>query len=465
MKLYRNAIILIVVVALLGGAYYFLSKNKKPNENAAGNNDVVKILDYTADNITQITLQNSDGTFVIVKKDTDWIMSSPSDFKADASKLSSIAINVSSLVADKVIEEDAKDLAKYGLDKPVQLTLKLKDNTEKTVLIGSETPTKSGYYVKLKDSGKVYLVSTYTAETLLAAKKDLKDKKLYTVKPEDIITMSMDRNGASVFTAKKNGDTDWQMQTPIQGAVNTSALEPMLTALTQTTASEYIEENPSDLAKYGLDKPQYAFDFSTSTAKYRLLLGSEKEKGSTMYAMLEGGKDVFTIGEGSYNFVDKPLKEIIDVFAYIVNIDQVNKIELTMDGQTTVFTLDVYKDKDGKTDTDKDKFTMNGKDATVKDKDDKQLFRNFYQALIGVGLDEIEPGTVAPGPADISIKYYLKSAPGTMQVDYVSKDANYYYVFRNGQYTGILVKKNKNDFGIEGMKAAYKQLADAVNAK
>ena len=465
MKLYRNAIILAVIVALLAGAYYFISKNKKPDDSGLGDVETIRVLDYTTDKIEKVTVENTEGIFVIVKKDTNWELASPAGFKADASKLSSIAINASSVIADKVVEEDAKDLSIYGLDKPVQITLKLNDGTEKTLQIGDEIPTKGAYYAKLKDSGKVYVIGSYTAEALLVNRLELKDKTLYTLKSEDIISVSMDRKGSNLFKAQKNADVDWQMLTPIQGNMNLTALGPMIDALTQTTISEYVEENPADLSKYGLANPVYVFDFSTSSANYKLLLGSEKEKGSLIYAKLDGSNDVFTISETAYNFLDKPLKEIIEIFAYIVNIDQVNRIDLTMDGKTNTFGIDVFKDAEGKTDTDKDKFTMNGKDASMKDKDDNQPFRNFYQALIGIGLDEIDTGNVAMGTPEVTIKYYLKSAPGTMKVDLVSKDANYYYVFRNDNYTGILVKKNKQDFGVDGMKAAYKVLEDAVNAQ
>lgn len=465
MKFYKNVIILAVIVALLAGAYYFISKNKKPDDVTLGDPNIIRVLDYTTDKIEKVTVENSDGTFVIVKKDTNWELSSPANFKADASKLSSIAINASSVIADKVVEEDAKDLVQYGLDKPVQVTLKITDGTEKTLQIGSETPTKGGYYVKLKDSSKVFVIGSYTAKALLVKRLDIKDKTLYTLKSEDIISVSMDRKGSNVFKAQKNGDVDWKMLTPIQGNVNTTALGPMIDALTQTAVSEYVEENPSDLSKYGLANPAYIFEYATSSANYKLLLGSEKEKGILIYARLEGSNDVFTISEASYNFLDKPLKEIIDVFAYIINIDQVNKIELEMDGQITTFGIETYKDAEGNSDTDKDKFTMNGKDATMKDEEDKQPFRNFYQALIGVGLDEIEAGTVAMGIPEITIKYYLKSAPGTMKVDFVTKDANYYYVFRNDQYTGILAKKDKQEFGVGGLKTAYKVLTDAVNTQ
>jgi hypothetical protein len=134
-----------------------------------------------------------------------------------------------------------------------------------------------------------------------------------------------------------------------------------------------------------------------------------------------------------------------------------------MDGKTTHMTIDVYKGEDGKTDTDKDKFTVNGIDASGKTEDGKQPFRQFYQALIGVSLDEVEVEGKPEKEAEITINYTLKS--GSMKVEYISKDETYYYVVRNGEYAGILVRKNKGEFGIKGMKEAYNTMMDFLSAQ
>ena len=54
--------------------------------------------------------------------------------------------------------------------------------------------------------------------------------------------------------------------------------------------------------------------------------------------------------------------EIIQPFIYITNIDTVTRIDVTMDGRTDTSTI--LADT---ADKDKDKFTINGKDATAKD--------------------------------------------------------------------------------------------------
>jgi len=465
MKLYRNAIILVIIVALLVGAYFLISRNKADEETEdTGTENLLKLTDYTSDEVESVKLQNPDGTFIIVKKDTEWKLSSPTDFTADSSVLSSIVINAASLTADKLVEENAGNMATYGLDKPIIITLKLKDGTEKVLEIGNQTPTESGYYGRLSGENKVYVLGSYSGEKLVIGKNGLRSKAIYSIASDTINQLSMDRDGQNVFVSEMDANKNWSMVQPIKGSMNSSALTPMLEAVASLTVTDFVEDKPADLSKYGLDKPSYSLGFKTADGKaYKLIMGAEKTKGSDIYVKLDGKDEVYLMDISAFTFLDKPLKEIVDVFAYIVNIDQVKKIDLTMDGKTTTMTLDVYTDAEGKTDVDKDKFTVNGKDASGKDDKDKQPFRTFYQSLIGISLDEVDVNGTPAGAPEISINYTLKN--GTMKVDYISKDANYYYVVRNGEYAGILVKKNKGDLGVIGMRESYKTMMDFLAAQ
>lgn len=461
MKLYRNAIILVAIVALLVGAYFVISKIK-PDDNPIENpsEDYIKLTDYTSDKIKSVTLINPDGTFVIVKKDNEWVLSSPTDLKYDSSILSSIVINASSIIVDKTIEENAQDLAKYGLDQVITVKLMDTEGKETVLEVGDMTPTKGGYYIKEAGKNDVYVVSSYTGKYLVTARNGLRSKQLFDFTSQDLTELAMDRRGESIFASEKGADAsaNWLMTKPIKGSMNSSALTPMMEAIANSTISEFVEDKPSDLAQYGLDNPKYSFDFKTANETYKLKMGDEKTKGSLIYAQLDGNDEVFTMDITAYTFLDKPLKEIVDVFAYIVNIDQVKAIDLTMDGKTTKMTLDVYKGEDGKSDKEKDKFTVNGIDATGTDEEDDQPFRKFYQALIGISLDEIDVDGNPIKEPEITIDYTLKT--GSMKVEYIPKDDNYYYVVRNGEYAGILVMRNKGEFGIQGMKDAYKTMMD-----
>ena len=461
MKLYRNAIILLVIVALLVGAYFLVRNMKTEDEPPIETVEYERLTDYTTDDIESITLINTDGTFVIVKEDQEWVLSSPGDFRYDSAVLGSIVINAASIVADKVVEESAADLSIYGLDKPAKAIVKTTDGVETIIEVGDLTPTGGGNYVKLAGSNRVYVISSFVGERLSAGRNAIRTKLMFDFTSDMITEVAMSRKGESLFTAVVEEDgASWTMSSPIKGSVNESAVYPMLDALASTNVIDFIEDDPKDLSQYGLDKPSYEFVFSAEGRQYELALGDEMVKGAAVYAMLQGSNEVVTINMAPYTFLYKPLKEVLRIFAYIVNIDQVKKIDLTMDGRTDNMVLDVYKDAEGNTDYDKDKFYFNGVDATAEDEGGSQPFRKLYQAMVGIGLDEIESDGQPEGPAEIIIEYTHVDG-SIMKVEFVSKDDNYYYVLRNGEYAGILVKKrNKVDFGIEGLRQARQKLTD-----
>ncbi len=465
MKLYRNAIILVVIVALLVGAYLVIRNIKQEDlPPTVVTPEYDRLTDNTLENIESVTLHNADGTFVIVKGGEDWALATPTDLRYDPSVLSGIIINAATIVADKVVEEDAADLSIYGLNNPAKAVVKAVDGVETVIEIGNLTPTKGGYYVKLAGNNKVYIISSFIGERLTMGRNGMRKKLLFEFTSDVIETVAMSRKGERFFAADVQEDgASWTMNWPIKGNVNESAVYPMLDALASTNVIEFIEENPKDLSLYGLDKPSYEFEFSVAGKEYKLSLGDQNVRGSSIYAMLDGSNEVVTINMAPYTFLDKPLKEVVKIFAYIVNIDQVAKIDLMMDGKTTNIVLDVYKDAEGNTDYEKDKFYINGIDASGVNEEGSQPFRKLYQALIGVGLDEVDTEGKPEGSPDITIDYTLVDG-SRMKVEFVPKDENLYYVLRNGEYAGILTKRNnKIDFGIEGLRVAYKNMMDFLD--
>lgn len=187
-------------------------------------------------------------------------------------------------------------------------------------------------------------------------------------------------------------------------------------------------------------------------------MGQEIKENSEIYVMQEDEKEVYTISLDPFTFLDKPLKEIVEVFAYITNIWDVDKIVVEMDGYMANCELQTDPDQD----TDKDKFFLNGKDASMKDENDRQPFRTYYQSLIGVTLSEIEPDANPSGEAEITFTYYRKVEPKVMKVEFIPKDDRYYYVKRNGKYSGILVEKKKFDEP-EGVRESYRKLMEVMN--
>jgi len=462
MRKYAKPIILVLIAAVLGGVYFYATTKTtttKTTDPVEPRYESINIYEVDSQKISEVTLERKDGKYVFQKKGDGFVMVSPTDFIADSAKVNSIIVNVSNVNADKVIEENATNLAQYGFDKAIKVTVKY-DGGVKELEVGDMNSTKDSYYIKEKGNNKVYTIGTYTIDAINISKDDLRDKILFTVKPEDITGLSLKKGGNLVFTSKKTGDGQWSLIEPIQANADSTNMTTVATAISQVGSFvSFVEDKPADLDKYGLKSPLYSVEFETASGKKTLLLGTEKTKGAETYAKLADSQQVFTINPAPLNFLDKPLKEIMEVFAYIVNIQDVSKVVVDIDGKSIVSEISTNKD-----DSTKDTFTVDGKDANITDDKSNNLFKKYYQGIIGITMSDIDTVYKPSGKAEITFTYTLKKDPGTMKVEFVSKDANYYYVVKNGKYANIIVDKRKFD-DAEGLRQTYKNLTDAMNKK
>ena len=89
------------------------------------------------------------------------------------------------------------------------------------------------------------------------------------------------------------------------------------------TSEDVIEENCTDIAKFGLDKPEAVVDIEYETGtKFRMLVGDKTPTGDTKYVMIDGIDTVYTVrlsAVANYSntfddFVDKTMLKAPDVY-------------------------------------------------------------------------------------------------------------------------------------------------------
>lgn len=475
MKLYRNAIILVVVLGLLVGAYFFIN-NKKGSANEDVSEDSTKtitVIELEKDKINQVEFNNENGKFSLKKQGEEWSMDPSSEFPVDSSAADSSASGVSSIIANKLIEENATDLSNYGLDKPATVKIGLSDGSSKELEVGATSPTSDGVYVKVKGESKVYLISSYSADGLKPTRSNFLKKDILPIDFNTLKTYAYEKNGQLQYkfniTSEKTkseasgSSTATTTETiskveivePQKEEADLTKVTPMFQAVTALTIKDVIDENPTDLSKYGLDKPAFTLEFGDSNTTKKILFGKDVEKGTVLYAKFADKNSVVTIDITGLTFLDVKLADILNVFINIPNIKDVSKIDLFIDGKTVVSEIVTNEE-----DSDKDQFKVNGKDANMKGEGDKSLFRAFYQAMIGITMDKYEPDAQPSGTPEVTIKYYMKPDSKVVTIDFISKDNNYYYAMKDGVYTKRVVLKSKFDEA-EGIRATLKAIEEA----
>lgn len=158
--------VLAAVVALL-----LLTEPKdEGNTNDTGSSvqaddDKVNLIEKTAADVQKLTITNSSGSFDITPdgKAEDgsllWTIADIASAPLLQSTFSTAVGNAVSVTGAEVVEENAADLAKYGLDKPKSsYTAQFGDGTSFTLHIGSDVPNSATKtYVRADGSDTVYV--------------------------------------------------------------------------------------------------------------------------------------------------------------------------------------------------------------------------------------------------------------------------------------------------------------------
>ncbi len=115
------------------------------------------------------------------------------------------------------------------------------------------------------------------------------------------------KNSSGEYSAVPSGtkEEDGTVSFTIKGyedlEINDTQTSSLLNNSTALNSDSTAEENPSDLAKYGLDKPQAEVTVKASTGEKTLLIGNVSPIEGETYCMEKGGNAVYLAGTAGIN--------------------------------------------------------------------------------------------------------------------------------------------------------------------
>ena len=210
----KGLLIAVVLLAVLGGLTWWSNKHQA----AAGKSPAdtsTKLFSVPDDQFQEIKVKKLTGEAIrLVRENGKWKIVEPSPLPADQDTVASLVSTLSSLNADKVVEDKATDLKSYGLDTPtLDVTVVKKDGKTAELLIGDDTPTGSGSYAKLPGDAKVVTIASFTKTSIDKRPDDLRDKRLITFDSDKLTRVELQAKGQAIEFGK-NGQNEWQILKP-----------------------------------------------------------------------------------------------------------------------------------------------------------------------------------------------------------------------------------------------------------
>jgi hypothetical protein len=163
-------------------------------------------------------------------------------------------------------------------------------------------------------------------------------QKLFPLKSKDVESFTLrPRQGAAISCARQQGK--WEIVQPRQLPADATNVGGFLNSLTGATVHEVVASHPASLKDYGLDPPAETIEITTDATPhtFTLLLGDSTPTNSGLYAQVAGKPQVVTLASYMKASLEKSLFDLRDKRAVTLDIDQLQKIQVSSKG--TSYTL------------------------------------------------------------------------------------------------------------------------------
>ncbi len=336
---FRGLLIATAVLAVLAAGVWWSNRAKKAQEGKPRPDEPPKILSLAEDQIRKIEVRRKDEPPTVLQKNDSgkWDMAAPQPLRVDQDAVSSMTSTLASLNSDRLVEEQAGELAPYGLNAPaLELLVTLKDGKTHKLLVGEEAPTGGSYYVRLDGDPRVFTIASWNKSSLDKSWKDLRDKRLLTFDQDKLIRIELTAKG-QLIEFGKNAQNEWQIVRPRPLRADSFQVEELIRRLRDAKMD-------TSLSDQELKKAAGAFASGTlvATAKVTDAAGTQellvrKDKDKNYYAksgVVEGVHKIPSdVGEG----LDKSLDDFRNKKLFDFGWSDPTKVEIREGSKLTVY--------------------------------------------------------------------------------------------------------------------------------
>ncbi|HVD91236.1 MAG TPA: DUF4340 domain-containing protein [Vicinamibacterales bacterium] len=262
------------------------------------------ILKIDRERVDHVEIETSDQTVKLAKQGADWRLTAPTDARADFSAVEGIIGRLNTTPMKAIVAGDTgvvKDPKEYGLDKPTA-TVRVTSGSAQAGLTIGKSAGEGVFYAKDLSRPLVFTVEQALLDELKKPAGDFRIKDLFDARAFNTTRVEIVRNGQTLVFEKDKGKDAWKQTAPAQKAADTAKVEALLTALSNTRASSFVEK----AADTGLDSPEVTIGvtFEDGQRKERVAFA---RKGTDAYARREGDASAAKIETSALDAISKAI--------------------------------------------------------------------------------------------------------------------------------------------------------------
>lgn len=392
-------VILVVLFAIAAGTWIIAQRTSQPSQKEQI--DAQKHLNpelflLKDDDIDKVVVEKGGQKLVLERRGQQWQMTEPLEVRADTSRVNDViraVHNLERLPKTAAIIGSKKDplkLGEYKLDKPEIVATLYKGKTAYGLLVGDETELggakaggDKGVYVKVSDQDVVALVRPRDLDALKKEPKEFRQKQLVTSSRFNADFAQLEWPEQKLVVTKSKDK--WRLVEPIADRADQTKVTELIGKVADLKADkdeDFVDDNMSDAAKYGLDKPRLTVEIrrdsieeekddktktktdKTDKAKKKepvvekVLIGGPVEgREDRVYAKLADQKNVMAVAASILNDVPKQPNDLRSRDLVELTMGDVDYVRIQRAGSPEIalgkkdFDWEIYQPKGTKADS------------------------------------------------------------------------------------------------------------------
>lgn len=318
MNFTKKTLFWFIVLITLGGAFFFFDKKEEAVKQLK--EEQLKLLPTAVQDISEFWINyiKENRQIKAVHGKDGWKLVQPLSANGDAKAIEKLLKNVVTSRKDAVLFEKVEHakLVELGLGDPeVEMGVK-SANGETVIVFGERGPTNNVAYAMFKGRPEVYRVHSDLKKEVSKDAYALRDKTILDLEPTKLKRLEIVKKGMSRVVVEQN-QSKWNMLEPKTGIASMAKVLEYLYAIKNGEIKAFADENPADLAPYGLSSPMLQLTISQEGKEkpYILTIGNKDRARRGYFAKVDHDKKVFDVEESLVNTLILNMDKLLEADA------------------------------------------------------------------------------------------------------------------------------------------------------
>ena len=272
-----------------------------------------KLTDLNTAQVARVLMKTATGEMELQKKGDHWDIVKPLRARGDDQKIGDLIAQVTTARIQTFVADDRGDLRIYGLAEPRgSVTLFSPDDKQGRMLQigGVSEKEKDQVYVRFSARNFVYTLPKKIDSLLNTKPNDLRDRHLVRFDPNILDRITLETPGKAKTVLARKAES-WTIANRKDEQANADEARRLIETLQNEHVANFADDVASDLAKYGLDKPQLQLTLSSFSSENT----AETAAGEHPFATIAFGKiegDIVYARLGDEPFIIAVRRSLLD---------------------------------------------------------------------------------------------------------------------------------------------------------